>query len=229
MGKLYKEPLTVIIPARNASSTIERAVISAVECQADNVLIYDDASTDKTLDKLERLWEKHPEVKYYAAILDIRNGCSFARNFLTSKAPMGLIVPLDADDELTDLKSLVGAYDDGLWVYGDYNEVATQQFIGKEYTPRQSPPEGMIRQKPLCYATMLFHKRDWQKVAGYDIDFSYAEDYGFQCALTYGGIRPKHVKTIVYNRYLSANDRTEKATTYWKFYHTMAREKYHFA
>lgn len=217
--------VSVIIPARNAFETIDRAVISAVNCGADKVLVYDDNSTDKTRLRLDKLYCAYPQVQVFTSISSTRAGCSFARNFLINRAPHGLIVPLDADDALVDLKCLVAAYSPNTWVYGDYLEIAHDD--SEQYVSNRA--EGMIKQSPLCFATMLFHKDDWSKAGGYDTDFAYAEDYGFQCALTQIGIHPKHVKTACYKRFVHKNERTERATTYWRFYHQMAKEKYHFA
>ena len=74
----------------------------------------------------------------------------------------------------------------------------------------------------------MFHRRDWKRVGGFDVDFAYAEDYAMQCALTHAGMKPVYVDTVVYDRYLKpeGNERTGLAGAYWQFYRDMCRLKY---
>lgn len=215
--------VTVVIPARNCSKTIERAAESALESGADYVYIFNDASTDHTEFRLEKLYQRYNRVQVFGGFR-MRSGCSFARNFLIAKAPHGLIVPLDADDELQDLRAMVEAYEPGVWCYGDW-----LQTVNGDVTRVSAPPEGMWKVKPICFATMLFHQSDWIKVGGYNTDFAYAEDYSFQTALATNGIRPKKVDCISHKRYIHTNERTHKALQYWHFYHKLAQETYHFS
>jgi glycosyltransferase involved in cell wall biosynthesis len=172
-----RNTITCIIPARNAAATIERAVASASYAGADAILVYDDASTDTTFDVLEDIWDKYPNLDFYSAMGDVRAGVNFARNYLIENADMGLIIPLDADDTLHDLTPLRKAYEPGVWVYTDYAE-----HDGGNVNHIKGAPAGALPRKNITGVSFLFHKRDWQKVGGYDPDFAYAEDYAFQCA-----------------------------------------------
>lgn len=215
--------ITCIIPARNAAATIERAVASASAAGADHIYVYDDASTDATFEVLEEIWDKYPRMEFYSAMGDVKAGVNFARNYLIENADMGLIIPLDADDRLRDLAPLRAAYEPGTWVYTDHAE-RERDII----TPMKASPAGSLARKNITGVSFLFHKKDWQKVGGYDPDFAYAEDYGFQCALVNAGIRPKHIDYIGYERFVHphGNERTALAGAYWDFYRQLARKKY---
>lgn len=230
----YLEPTTVIIPARNAQETIARAVDSAHRCGADRILVYDDGSTDGTFDILDTMLEKYEELELFSAS-EYRAGVVFGRNYLVEQADFGLICPLDADDVLVNLDILRQTYQDEytrrqkengetepmLWVYGDWFE------FGDYEQKVTAPPPGSLQRKPLCYATMLFHKRDFERVGGYDVDFGFAEDYGLQCALTNAGAIPVYCNTVIHERHIHGGGwRTRKASEYWPFYQTMAKQKY---
>ncbi len=214
-------PVTCIIPVHNGGATFERAFHSAQRAGCDYILAYDDHSTDSTLLNIMACW---PGVKRIGSDdITHHTGVNFARNFLISHAVDGLIIPLDADDELMDIRPLIEAWQPGTWVYGDY-----LQQEGLEETLIPGSPSGMLSRKELTGITFAFHKEDWLKVGGYDSDFAYCEDFAFQCALTHAGVQPIYVPTTVYRRHLKANgnERTSRAGLYWNFYHLMARMKY---
>lgn len=215
-------PVTCIIPCHNGAATIERAVISALDAGCNAVCVYDDGSTDDTPQVLERL-KKHFWIYTFSDPLLPKVGVNFARNYLVAMVDTGLIIPLDADDELRDITPLVEAWTPGTWVYGNYAEHDSGSI-----TTVKGSAAGALPRKNITGITFLFHKDDWQKVGGYDPDFAYAEDYAFQCALTNAGVQPKYVDTVVYDRYLhpTGNERTARAGLYWNFYRDMARSKY---
>lgn len=216
------EPVTVIIPAYNAATTLRHAVKSALGAGANEVLLFDDASTDETQDACLDLQFAYMG-SFYFMDCGFHAGIVFARNFLIKQAKPGLIIPLDADDTLRDITPLLAAYEPGTWVYGNYAE-----HDGQIVNTIQAPPPGTLARKNVCNATMLFHKQDWERAGGYDVDFAYAEDWAFQCALVNAGVQAKQVDAVVFDRYIhpNGNERTAKATAYWSFYRDMARSKY---
>lgn len=217
--------LTVIIPVRNGANTIDRAIKSAFSSGADEVLVFDDASTDKTGDYLETIFEHTRNLRYWRGD-SVRAGVVYARNFLISRAHHdSLIVPLDADDELKTLKPFRDNWQEGTWLYGSCLEVGKNRTDVQREIQFSAP--GMLDKHPLCFATMCFHRKDWQTVRGYDPDLNLgAEDYGLQCALTAAGIRPIRIPDVVYYRYTETSRRTEIAKQYWPYLYDVIRNKW---
>lgn len=205
--------VSVIIPCRNQAATLERAVKSAFAAGADEVLIFDDASTDNP--NAVNLKLDDTRLTLYSATFHC--GVSYARNHLILSAACDWIVVLDADDELLFIPDPIP----NSWIYGGWIEHYED---GHEETFR-SPPPLMISRKPLCHATMMFSKTIWQKVGGYDPDFFFGEDYAFQCSLMNIEF-PSQCAFPLYKRYVGNNARTEKAMKYWPIIQEMCREKY---
>lgn len=192
--------VTVPIPCFNHGALLERAVCSALDCGAGEVVIVNDASTDNTDIIGQYLHANEPRVLY------MRNpfhaGVIYSRNRAIHAATYSLIVPLDADDVMLTIAPLVDAYEPGSWVYGGWNE------YGVDY---QAPPTGMLATKELCWITMLFSKGDWQTVGGYDPIFSVGNEiWAFQRALHCAGVTPVRISDIIFERNTDAPN-TERA------------------
>ncbi len=86
--------ISVIIPAYNASATIEATVESVLgqTHPADEILVLDDGSTDDTFDRLMAYGSK---LKIFR---QSNHGLAHARNFLCRQANGELVALLDADD-----------------------------------------------------------------------------------------------------------------------------------
>lgn len=220
-------PIVCVIPVRNGANTLQRAIMSAYAAGCDRVMVCDDASTDNTKAVIQNIYnireDGHLTFIWFSE--PVRAGCTVARNHMIASplADGHLIVPLDADDTLRDVRVLAEAWEENTWVYGDY-----WQHEGEEHTRIPGAPAGVLPRRECTGITFLFHKDDWKKVGGYDSDFAYCEDYSMQCNLVHNGVQPKYVKTIVYDRYLKANgnERTSLAGLYWSFYRDMCRMKY---
>jgi succinoglycan biosynthesis protein ExoU len=92
-----KASVDVIIAAWNRSATIERAIGSVIDgASVRSIVVVDDASTDDTAEKVERLAGQHKRVRL------IRNGSnrgpSAARNRAIEASDAPWIAILDADD-----------------------------------------------------------------------------------------------------------------------------------
>ncbi len=98
-----KESVTVVIPAYNAESTLEKAVQSVLDqtVQVESIIIVNDGSKDNTLKIVEDLKAKAalsdgaPAIK----LISIENsGASHARNVGIKAAKTEYIAFLDSDD-----------------------------------------------------------------------------------------------------------------------------------
>ena len=91
--------VSIIMPAFNAMSTVERAVksVCAQSFTEWELLICDDGSTDDTFEIISTLSEKDPRISIFKN--EKNSGVSYTRNFLLSKASCAFIAFLDADDE----------------------------------------------------------------------------------------------------------------------------------
>lgn len=219
--------IVCIIPTRNNVDTLERAIRSAFNAGCDDVHVYNDATQDEGIHEIYlRLCEtyKFPHLKMSTFSKDVRVGASAARNLAIQCYGMDwLIVCLDADDTLCDIAPLVVAWQPNTFIYGNHSEVN-----GDSITEHKGAPIKTLPNKIITGVTFLFAKSDWQKVRGFDVDFAFAEDYGFQCALVNAGVQGVYVDTTVYNRYIrpEGNERSVLAGQYWTFYRDMARRKY---
>jgi hypothetical protein len=90
--------VSVVIPAWNSASTIERAIRSAVEGLGDEVevVVVDDGSTDDTAEIVTRLAAADPRVRLVRS--GANEGPSAARNHALAAASGTWITFLDADD-----------------------------------------------------------------------------------------------------------------------------------
>lgn len=193
--------VAVIIPCHNHAETLQRAIISAYE-QCDEVVVCLDICGENTLAALDRLRIANLTVIESANL--VRSGVCFTRNLAISMTKEDLIVPLDADDELTPgaVKALTDAYLPGIFVYGGWIQGGTAY---------RAPPIKMIYRKNIARATWLFARSDWLKVGGYPAEFEAGyEDWAFMCALLEAGIKGREIDFPVLKQYHIDGERTRK-------------------
>src|SRR5690242_10313904 len=119
--------VSVVIPCFNHGHLLERAVYSALQAGAREVVVVDDASTDRTASLCNNL-------KHVDEILCLRNpfhaGTIYSRNRAVYAANYDLILPLDADDRLLNIGALVDAWQPGTFVYGGWREAGVNPETG---------------------------------------------------------------------------------------------------
>lgn len=199
--------VSVIIPCHNMGDTLGRAIDSALD-EADEILLYDDGSTDETQTVC---WNAtvHPKVRYLRRFSAVPIGVCGARNILLSHASHNLIVPLDADDYFLPggITALVDAHQQDSFVYGGWNDA-------KGY--HRPPPPGMLDRKNVAKATFLFEKEAALRVGGYSPLFNLgAEDYAFMLALWTTGIQGIAIDEPVYWYTDNASGRAAKCKQRW--------------
>lgn len=207
--------VSVVIPCHNHGALLERAVMSALDCGAAEVVIVDDASTDHTDFVGKALHRDYAEVLYLRN--NFRAGAIYSRNRGIDAATYDLILPLDADDMLLTLAPLVDAIAPDTWVYGGWRE------YGVDYPGRA---DGMLHSKELCWVTCLFNKADWRRVGGYDPEFSIGNEiWAFQRALNCIGVTPIKISSIIFERNTDA-PHTERARQWAHLIKPLIDDKY---
>lgn len=197
--------ISVVIPARNAESTIRIAIQSALTAGCEDVIVVNDASEDATYDKALAVAQDNPGKVRIFWTGQIRAGVCHARNLGISHARHALILPLDADDSLLPeaLEAFASYYQPKSLVYSGWLEDA------KEFVP--SPP-GMLKRKNVAYATWLFEKDAWKEAGGYDPAYNLgAEDYHFMVKLVNQGVTPIRIEAALYRRAVNIGTRTDVA------------------
>lgn len=93
-------PVSVIVPAYNAASTLPRALDSVVAqtVRPQEVIIVDDSSSDATADVAAQWCAAHPELSACVLRLSQNGGAGTARNAGWAQATGEFIAFLDADD-----------------------------------------------------------------------------------------------------------------------------------
>lgn len=92
------QSVSVVIPCYNAGKTIEKAINSVLtgSKRPEEILVYDDCSSDGTKGILERIASRHESVRVIDG--DQNRGAGFARSRLLEEARGDFIAFLDADD-----------------------------------------------------------------------------------------------------------------------------------
>jgi len=93
--------VSIIIPAYNAEKYLEETIASALASSYPHleIIIVNDGSTDNTQQIITKITNQETKVKAY---LQKNQGVSVARNFGISKASGTYILPLDADDLISE-------------------------------------------------------------------------------------------------------------------------------
>lgn len=197
-------PISVIIPCRNHTHTLNRAVASAWGCNTTDkgiivkdVVVIDDGSLPRVQEGAYHLLR--------TSNTDLAMGVSYARTKGILDTPHdGLILPLDADDELIPegVAALVDAYQPNSFVYGAHIE------DGIVFPPA---PAKALALRDLTGVTFLFSRADFIRCGGYNPDFNIGcEGWALQAALVAKGVLPIPVNEPVYVYHRHEGSRMER-------------------
>jgi len=176
------QEITVIIVARNAEGTIWRALSSAQQAGAVNVLVVDDASEDRTV--AEILAFSGLPVDLIRKPLHTTLGS--ARELAIQSVRTPYWMGLDADDEL--LPDRIGqcleAFESGFQVYLDGAELCNEASDSVRLAPIPAFLEGaslcrLFERNYLPVTGPIAMETDLSRQVGYDPQFETAEDYDF--------------------------------------------------
>ncbi|CAN5734154.1 glycosyltransferase [soil metagenome] len=170
--------VSVIIPCYNDAAFIEEALQSVIRQTYTNweCIIVNDGSVDHTADVVKAAIGNDVRFRY---IETENNGPSAARNKAIECASGTLILPLDADDTLSE-----NYINECVKVFGQQADVKV--VYGKE----QKMQQGIKKVKPYSWEKLLFEnmihccgmfkKADWQSAKGYDVNMRHGfEDWEF--------------------------------------------------
>ena len=98
MKNLKMPKVSIILPAYNAENTIASTIKSVLDSSYENyeLLIFDDASTDTTLEKIKQFEKSNSKIRVYTSKKNV--GAGNARNYLLSESNGDIIAFIDADD-----------------------------------------------------------------------------------------------------------------------------------
>jgi len=160
--------VSVCIPVHNTGHFAKLAVDSALKqtMQDFEVLIYDDASNDGTLEMLKSEYGKNPKVRIIEG--KSHKNVTFARNLLIDSAKGEFVGFLDSDDLLKPecLKSCISAFrgsaDVGL-ISTEYEKIDEDgNFISDGWSPSNYDRQGLMFGNVFTHFRM-FRVRDWSR------------------------------------------------------------------
>jgi glycosyltransferase involved in cell wall biosynthesis len=94
--ELEKIRVSVVIPVHNEEAFLEEVVKKIVGCEADEIIIVDDGSTDKSRNISRELGKRFPQIKLFCLKRN-SGGCGFPREFGARAATGEYVAFCDAD------------------------------------------------------------------------------------------------------------------------------------
>lgn len=206
---IKRPDVSVIMPAYNASKTIEKAVLSVL-VQRDvivEIIVCDDASTDDTSNKLTELFDR-----YGIAVHRHKEnqGIATTLNTAISHATGRYFIELDSDDTLEPdcLAAMVKALDEHPevgFVYGQTQYSGDANFV---HTPPPYQPKQLYHQFTPLYAFM-YRREAWDNGCRYrtllekEGKLIGVQDYDFALQLTehmrWDGLALRELMVLHYN------------------------------
>lgn len=189
--------VSIIVPCYNQAQYLNEALDSVYNqtYQDWECVIVNDGSPDDTEEVAKAWLEMDVRFKY---IYKANGGLSSARNAGIAIAQGEFILPLDADDKISQdyIKLAIKAFqeDDSLKVV--YSKVKK---FGCEIGLWQLPVFSLynLTKNNMIFCSAFFKKRDWELVGGYDINMVYGwEDWEFWIAILKNGGNVKQLDNV---------------------------------
>lgn len=159
--------VSVVIPCYNHGLYLEETVQSVLNSKYDEleIIIVDDGSTDNSKEVAMLLCSKFSNVSYY---FQTNSGPSVARNFGISQSSGEYILPLDADDLISDnyiveAVSKLNEDPDLKVVYAKANKFGK---VNKPWSLKKFSLYNLAMDN-LIYVSAIYRKSDWERVNGY--------------------------------------------------------------
>ncbi|OIO59859.1 MAG: hypothetical protein COZ46_00220 [Verrucomicrobia bacterium CG_4_10_14_3_um_filter_43_23] len=202
--------ITIVIVARNAEQTIERAITSAGVQDDCPILLVDDASTDNTVALAQEIESNRLTVR------QIRQHTTLgaARQTALSAIKTKYAVWLDADDEFYPERAacmLDALKRDGSDIAADCLDLydgETNTFLKSVETPdfiKQVNPIRLLERNYLPGIGQVAFKTEYFRTLGYDIALDHAEDVDIVLRAVYNGAQFSFVDDVGYRMYAYKN------------------------
>ncbi len=187
--------ITAIIPVFNRQEVIERSIRSVLAQTRLplELLVVDDASTDRTCEIVERCFASHQTSVLCRLIrLEKNQGVSNARNLAAREAQGSWLAFLDSDDEWLPEK-LAWQWqkheENALWplIHGEEIWIRRGTFVNQKKIHKKSGGDQFERSLQLCVispSATLLKKSVFFELGGFDNDFPVCEDYDLWLKLT---------------------------------------------
>ena len=174
---------TVIIPIFNGEEYLDRALQSVLiqTLKIDEVIVINDASTDKTKNILKK-WFKFLPIKYYENKINMGVPYSLRKAINNTKADF--IFRLDCDDvwkndHVENLNELFNKQSDSV-LYAAKTEYFQQkkEFICTSGSLSNKNIRSLLMwDNPIVHSSVAFRKKDYLRTKGYRKNYKYAHDY----------------------------------------------------
>lgn len=165
--------ISIIIPTYNSEEFIQTAIESIViqTYEEYEILIIDGNSSDKTVDSIKKMSQKHQQIRY---ISEKDKGIYDAMNKGIELAKGEWLYFLGSDDALNDKKVLQKVADtlNGFdVVYGNVIRSSTQKEYAGEFTYEK------LNQKNICHQALFVHKSVFKTVGKFNLKYKVLADW----------------------------------------------------
>lgn len=201
--------VSIIVPCYNQAQYLDECLQSVFDQTYQNweCIIVNDGSPDET-EKIATAWQIKDSRFVY--LFKENGGVSSARNLGIENAKGEYILPLDADDKISNeyLKLGVAAFENGheltiVYCNAEKFGKVSGVWILPEYSLERLTLENMI------FCSGIFKKEDWRKVGGYDENLIYgSEDWEFWIALLKNGGRVEKLNHLGFYYRIKEESRT---------------------
>lgn len=180
--------VSIIIPCYNQGVFLTQTINSVNSSLYKNIeiIIVDDGSIDNSFEIAKELTLKYDNIKCYT---QQNSGPSVARNFGIKKANGTYILPLDADDLISEnyISEAVKIFEEQQNVKVVYCEA--EKFGGKTGKWNLKPFSlKLLAHDNMIFVSGLYRKKDWEACGGYPEDLKWvSEDWVFWIAMLKNG------------------------------------------
>jgi glycosyltransferase involved in cell wall biosynthesis len=180
--------VSIVIPCYNHALFLEETLLSALKSTYKNIelIVVNDGSTDNSEEIALKYAQQYPNIYY---VHQNNQGPSVARNNGISRAKGPYILPLDADDLISDdyIEKAVAVLEEQPHVKVVNCEA---QFFGEKQGDWNLPKfsRKYLARENMIFLSSMFRKSDWERIGGFDTRMTWGwEDWEFWIALLKNG------------------------------------------